>query len=188
MNNANASIQIDTSSSQQQRQPAGIGLSEVLSLIQTQDDMRELLIRDGRLLPNKKSALSSNAYYRGVFQGVLWCPHTSRVQLKTCFKPPTVEWMCNRIVHLLNARNQKCGIDLLKKNFPDRQWCLYTLMELDADGDLFKPSFKPKLVRAAQDVVIEPMSGLLEGMRSMNLGGAKPKGKHGSTNLILNEH
>ena len=34
MNNANASIQIDTSSSQQQRQPAGIGLSEVLSLIQ----------------------------------------------------------------------------------------------------------------------------------------------------------
>ena len=78
MNNANASIQIDTSSSQQQRQPAGIGLSEVLSLIQTQDDMRELLIRDGRLLPSKKSALNSNANYRGVFQDVLWCPHTSR--------------------------------------------------------------------------------------------------------------
>jgi len=35
--------------------------------------------------------------------------------------------------------------------------------------------------------VIEPMIGLLEGMRSMNLGGAKRKGKHGSTNLILNE-
>ena len=53
MNIANASIQIDTSSSQQQWQPAGIGLSEVLSLIiQTQDDMRELLIRDGRLLPS----------------------------------------------------------------------------------------------------------------------------------------
>ena len=113
----NEAIQIDITSPRQQQQPSGIGLSEVLSLIQTQDDMRKLLIRDGRLLPKKKSALSSNAYYRGVF----WCPHTSRVQLKTCFKPPTVEWMCNRIVHLLNARNQKCGIDLLKKNFPDRQ-------------------------------------------------------------------
>jgi hypothetical protein len=60
MNNHNAPIQMDTSSSQQQRHqhqqqhPSGIGLNEVLSLIQTQDDMRELLIRDGRLLPSKK--------------------------------------------------------------------------------------------------------------------------------------
>ena len=81
MNNHNAPIQMDTSSSQQhkhqhqQQHPSGIGLNEVLSLIQTQDDMRELLIRDGRLLPSKKSALSSNAYYRGVFQGVLVSTH-----------------------------------------------------------------------------------------------------------------
>ena len=95
--------------------------------------------------------------------------------------------MCNRIVHLLNSRNQKCGIDLLKKNFPDRQWCLFALMELDPDGDLFKPNFNPTMDRAAHDVVIEPMTGLLEGMRSMYLGGVKRKGKHGSTNLILNE-
>jgi restriction endonuclease Mrr len=43
------------------------------------------------------------------------------------------------------------------------------------------------MARAAHDVVIEPMTGLLEGMRSMNLGGVKRKGKHGSTNLNLNE-
>ena len=95
--------------------------------------------------------------------------------------------MCNRIVHLHNAKNQKCGIDLLKKNFPDRQWCLFALMELDPDGDLFKPNFNPKMARAAQDVLIEPITSLLEGMRSINLGGVKRKGKHGSTNLILNE-
>ena len=194
MNNHNAPIQMDTSSSQQQRHqhqqqhPSGIGLNEVLSLIQTQDDMRELLIRDRRLLPSKKSALSSNAYYRGVFQGVLWCPHTTRVQLKTCFKPPTIEWMCTRIVHLVTARDQKCGIDLLKKNFPDRQWCLFALMELEPESDIFKPSYNPKMARAAaHDVVIEPMAGLLEGMRSMKIGGVKRKGKHGSANLILNE-
>ena len=40
---------------------------------------------------------------------------------------------------------------------------------------------------AARDVVIEPMAGLLEGMRSMKIGGVKRKGKHGSANLILNE-
>ena len=182
MNNHNAPIQMDTSSSQQQRHqhqqqqqhPSGIGLNEVLSLIQTQDDMREILIRDGRLLPSKKSALSSNAYYRGVFQGVLWCPHTTRVQLKTCFKPPTIEWLCTRIVHLVTARDQKCGIDLLKKNFPDRQWCLFALMELEPESDIFKPSYNPKMARAAaHDVVIEPMAGLLEGMRSMKIGGVK---------------
>ena len=143
MNNSNAAIQMDTSSSQQQRHqhqpPSGIGLNEVLSLIQTQDDMRELLIRDGRLLPSKKSALSSNAYYRGVFQGVLWCPHTTRVQLKTCFKPPTIEWMCTRIVHLVTARDQKCGIDLLKKNFLDRQWYLFALMEFEPERKSSNP-------------------------------------------------
>jgi hypothetical protein len=40
---------------------------------------------------------------------------------------------------------------------------------------------------SAYDVVIEPMTGLLDGMRSMNLGSVKRKGKHGSANLILNE-
>ncbi len=40
---------------------------------------------------------------------------------------------------------------------------------------------------AAYDVVIEPMVRLLEGMRSMNIGGVKRKGKHGSASLILNE-
>ena len=53
MNNSNAAIQMDIFSSQKQRHqhqpPSDIGLNEVLSLIQTQDDMRELLIRVGRL-------------------------------------------------------------------------------------------------------------------------------------------
>ena len=62
--------------------------------------------------------------------------------------------MCERIVSLLNTRNQSCGIDLQQRNFPDRQWCLFALMELDPDGDLFKPNFNPKLARTAQDVVI----------------------------------
>ena len=39
----------------------------------------------------------------------------------------------------------------------------------------------------AHDVVIEPMVGILEGMRSILIGGARRKGKHGSANLILNE-
>ena len=109
-------------------------------------------------------------------------------ELKTCFKPPTIEWMCTRIVHLVTARDQKCGIDLLKKNFPDRQWCLFALMELEPESDIFKPSYNPKMARAAaHDVVIEPMAGLLEGMRSMKIGGVKRKDKHGSANLILNE-
>ncbi len=45
--------------------------------------------------------------------------------------------MCTRIVHLVTARDQKCGIDLLKKNFPDRQWCLFALMELEPESDFF---------------------------------------------------
>ena len=54
MNNSNAAIQMDTSSFQQHQHqnPSGIGLKKALSLIQTQDDMRELLIRVVRLLPS----------------------------------------------------------------------------------------------------------------------------------------
>ena len=39
----------------------------------------------------------------------------------------------------------------------------------------------------SHDVVIKPMVDLLEGMRSMKIGGARLKGKNGSAKLILNE-
>jgi hypothetical protein len=96
--------------------------------------------------------------------------------------------MCERIVSLLNTRNQSCGIDLQKRNFPDRQWCLYAMMELEPSSEIFKASYNPKAARAANDVEIESLAGLMEGIRNMQTsGGAKRKGKHGSTNLILNE-
>jgi hypothetical protein len=96
--------------------------------------------------------------------------------------------MCERIVHLLSTRNLSCGIDLQKRNFPDRQWCLYAMMELDPNSDIFKASCNPKPARTAHNVEIEPIAGLLEGIRNMQISnGAKRKGKQGSTNLILND-
>ena len=61
----------------------------------------------------------------------------------------------NRIIHLVTARDQKCGIDLLKKNFPDRQWYLFALMELEPESDIFKPLYNPKMVRATAGVIIK---------------------------------
>ena len=49
--------------------------------------------------------------------------------------------MCERIVSLLNTRNQSCGIDLQKCNFPDRQWCFYVMMELESSSVIFKTSY-----------------------------------------------
>ena len=96
--------------------------------------------------------------------------------------------MCERIVHLLSTRNLSCGIDLQKRNFPDRQWCLYAMMELDPNSDIFKASYNPKPARTAHNVEIEPIAGLLEGIRNMQISnGARRKGKQGSTNLILND-
>ena len=87
MSNALPSM-IDTLS---QPQPSRvIGLQDLRAIIKNQDDMREVLIRDGHLIPSKKSALSSNAFYRGVFQGTIWTPHQSRLQLRQCYKPPSV--------------------------------------------------------------------------------------------------
>ena len=68
--------------------------------------------------------------------------------------------MCERIVSLLNTRNQSCGIDLQKRNFPDRQWCIYAMMELEPSSEIFKASYNPKAARAAHDVEIEPLAGL----------------------------
>ena len=96
--------------------------------------------------------------------------------------------MCERIVHLLSTRNLSFGIDLQKRNFPDRQWCLYAMMELDPNSEIFKASYNPKPARTAHNVEIEPIAGLLEGIRNMQISnGARLKGKQGSTNLILND-
>ena len=62
------------------------------------------------------------------------------------------------------------------------------MIELKPNSDIFKASYNPNSARAAHDVEIEPIAKLLEGIRNMQIsGGAKRKGKHGQTNLILNE-
>ena len=60
--------------------------------------------------------------------------------------------MCERIVNLLSTRNHTYGIDLQKRNFPDRQWCLYAMMELEPSSEIFKASYNPKAARAAHEL------------------------------------
>ena len=54
---------------------------------------------------------------------------------------------------------------LQKRIFPDRQWCLYAMMELEPSSEIFKASYNPKAARVAHDVEIEPLAGLMEGIR-----------------------
>ena len=47
------------------------------------------------------------------------------------------------------------------------------MMELEPNSDIFKASYNPKPARAAHDVEIEPIAGLLEGIRNMQISGGE---------------
>ena len=71
--------------------------------------MREVLVRNGYILPSKKTALLTNAYLRAIFQGTIWCQHESRVVFKQCCNPPTVHQLCERIIDLLTLQACKAA-------------------------------------------------------------------------------
>ena len=60
------------------------------------------------------------------------------------------------------------------------------MMQLEPTSEIFSKGYNPRPTRAHNDVLIEPIAGLMDGLQNLHLSGRK-RPKHGCTNLILNE-
>ena len=59
-------------------------------------------------------------------------------------------------------------------------------MQLEPTSEIFSKGYNPRPARAHNDVLIEPIAGLMDGLQNLHLSGRK-RPKHGCTNLIFNE-
>jgi len=104
----------------------------------------ELLTRNGRYLPEESSKYITEKQLLRIQQKQIFAMEQSQVVFRVCVKPPKKLVLVHKLLNYLKPLNIESGIDLDKKNFPDKQWLVLAIATVSQGRDeIFSKDYLP---------------------------------------------
>lgn len=104
----------------------------------------ELLTRNGRYLPEESSKYITEKQLLRIQQKQIFAMEQSQVVFRVCVKPPKKLVLVHKLLNYLKPLNIESGIDLDKKNFPDKQWLVLAIATVSQGRDeIFGKDYLP---------------------------------------------
>ena len=104
----------------------------------------ELMRRNGFAMPDLSSKFINQNTLFGMYSGQIYSLKQIDVVYREVAKPPTKLMMVQKFEDYLSRVNVKSGIDMAKKNFPDKTWLILAVATLSRGQDeIFDPEYVP---------------------------------------------
>ena len=104
----------------------------------------ELLARSGKFLPEESSKYITEKQLLLIQANHIFTMDQSQVVFRVCVKPPRKLVLVQKLLSYLKELNLQSGIDLAKKNFPDKQWLILAIATVSQGKDeIFHRDYLP---------------------------------------------
>ena len=77
----------------------------------------------------------------GIINGSIWCPLFKEIKLSPCPKPPSKEFLINRLKSYV--KKEKKIFDINEKHLPDKTWVLNVLSSFTPNDEIFHKNYVP---------------------------------------------
>ena len=137
------------------------------------------------MLPKLTSQLVNKQYLLAVYNKTIWVPHQDEAKIRNCPRPPTMNVLVNKLLQLASRHNLNTGINVNKKNWPDRDWTLLAIATINPLDEIFSRDYVPPalpLNNVVADLLV-PHNQMLQGMEHVFVG--KKRDRKGIPTTLL---
>ena len=128
--------------------------------------LHEMMTRCGYSLPELNSRYISQKMLLGIREGKYYALKQKDVVWAECTRPPPIQTLVEKIHSYLQPLGISTGIDIAKKNFPDKAYCIRVIASLSKGKDeIFDKGYFPQSNRSKpphEDLMVNNADGLLD--------------------------
>ena len=177
--------------------PTQISLKDAQQHVTSCEDLRNILILNGKYMPAPTSKACRNSEYLvAVYQNLIWVPDYRVVKKSKCLFPPNKQHILDAIIKEIAKKQhpERYHIGFEDASLVDKPWLLDTLCTLNENHLYFDKNYRAKKEECVKNdddellaaMMIEDPNGYFHNLPDLH-SGAKKNMKRKGRNLFMNK-